>query len=322
MMAVRKKEVVLLAGGVGGAKIAEGLNVLDNVELSIIGNIGDDDTFHGLHVSPDIDTLIYSLSDLVSRSQGWGIKNDCYRALSLLKKLGNQTWMSLGDTDFGLHIYRTNRLKNGDRPSVIAADIAIALNIKAKLLLPSDDAVRTMVKTDVGWMSFQEYFVKEKCKLEVLELRYEGIEVAVPTPETINTLESAEIIIFAPSNPLLSIAPIIGIPGLKELISLLDIPKIGISPLIGGRAIKGPADKVMRSMGFKADALGVADFYKSILNVFFIDCKDIQLKHDISLLGLNVEVTDIVMNNSQDKKRLASEALEVAYQMARLKEII
>ena len=165
-------KIALLAGGVGGAKMAEGFSALQNIELSIIGNIGDDDEFHGLRVSPDIDTITYTLSGIVNRERGWGIKNESLRALDMLKKLGNKTWMTLGDSDFGLHIYRTQRLLEGSKPSDIATDIAKKLGVKAKIILPTDDKIRTLVKISEGWISFQEYFVKRKCIPKILDLKY------------------------------------------------------------------------------------------------------------------------------------------------------
>ena len=172
------KNIVLISGGVGGAKLAEGLNTLRNVNLSIIGNIADDEEFHGLRVSPDIDTLTYTLSRMINRDQGWGLQDDTYNSLSMLKKLGQETWMSLGDLDFGLHIYRQSRLIQNHRPSDIAKDIAKKLGIRANIILPSDDKIRTKVKTKTGWISFQEYFVKKKCSPKILKLSYAGIKSA------------------------------------------------------------------------------------------------------------------------------------------------
>ena len=202
-------KITLLAGGVGGAKMAEGFSALQNIELSIIGNIGDDDEFHGLRVSPDIDTITYTLSGIVNREQGWGIKNESLRALDMLKKLGNKTWMTLGDSDFGLHIYRTQRLLEGSKPSDIAKDIAKKLGVKAKIILPTDDKIRTLVKISEGWISFQEYFVKRKCIPKILDLKYSGIKKAKINLNAIKAIKVADLIVIAPSNPLVSIKPII-----------------------------------------------------------------------------------------------------------------
>ena len=308
-------KVVLLAGGVGGAKLAEGLDSVDDVELSIIGNTADDETFHGLVVSPDIDTLTYSLAKMINRAQGWGVTNDEYKALRLLSKFGNETWMQLGDSDFGLHIYRTNRLRLGDRPSIIASDIAKALGIKARIILPSDDCIKTKVKTYAGWISFQEYFVKEKCNEEVLDLKYVGAKEARPTKEVLETLRKADIIVVAPSNPLLSIAPILEISGIRQLIKNLSVPKLAISPLISGSTVKGPAAKIMASMNHRADAYGVAEFYRDFLDVIIIDNKDKKLESEIKSLGVNVELDNILMTNQKEKHQLSKRVIEIGFKL-------
>ena len=212
------KNIVLIAGGVGGAKLAEGLNSIKDINLAIIGNIADDDEFHGLRVSPDIDTLTYTLSGLVNRKQGWGVKNDDYKTLSMLNKFGEETWMSLGDLDFGLHIYRQLRLLKKHRPTIIANEIAKKLGVTADIILPTDNKIRTEVQTKSGWISFQEYFVKKRCSPKILKLKYTGIKSAKITKEAKKTLLNAELIIIAPSNPLVSIKPIIEIPGFKSII--------------------------------------------------------------------------------------------------------
>ncbi|MDG2474219.1 MAG: 2-phospho-L-lactate transferase [Paracoccaceae bacterium] len=310
-MNFRPLKVALLAGGVGGAKLAEGLAAVHEIELSIIGNIGDDDIFHGLTVSPDIDTLCYSLSSMVNRSQGWGVANDDFKALSLLKKLGSDTWMLLGDTDFGLHIYRSNRLRAGDRPSEILNDITNALDIKAKVVLPTDDQIKTKIKTDSGWLSFQEYFVKERCLPKVLDIRYEGASSSKPTNEVINQLENADLIVIAPSNPLLSIAPILAVPIIKELLLLSKAPIIAVSPVIAGKAVKGPAGTIMESLNMRVDSHGVANFYKEFLDVILIDNQDKHLKAEIEILGLSVKLENILMNTQREKMVLASKVIEI-----------
>ena len=212
------KNIVLIAGGVGGAKLAEGLNSIKDINLAIIGNIADDDEFHGLRVSPDIDTLTYTLSGMVNRKQGWGVKNDDYKTLSMLNKLGEETWMSLGDLDFGLHIYRQHRLLKDHRPTIIANEIAKKLGVTADIILPTDDKIRTEVQTKSGWISFQEYFVKKRCSPKIIKLKYTGIKSAKITKEAKKALFNAELIIIAPSNPLVSIKPILEIPEFKSII--------------------------------------------------------------------------------------------------------
>ena len=311
-MSSDRTNIVILAGGIGGAKIAEGLSLLHNIDLSVIGNIGDDDIFHGLKVSPDIDTLTYTLAGLVNRSQGWGLQGDDYKALSTLEALGDDCWMLLGDRDLGLHIYRTYRLGQGDRPSEIAKDIALAMKIKAKIILPSDDEVRTKLKVQEGWLSFQEYFVKNKCEPKVYDIKYEGADNAVLTDEVTTSLRKADILVFAPSNPLLSIAPILEIKGMRDIIFSLGIPRIAISPLIGGKAVKGPTTKIMESMAMRPDSVGIAQFYQGLIEMLVIDHTDENLKTEIEELGIKVDCRSILMDNQEDKKRLSLETIQLA----------
>ena len=304
-------QVTLIAGGVGGAKMAEGFDMCKDVELSIIGNIADDDEFHGLWVSPDIDTIIYTLSGKINRTQGWGVSDESHRALDVLKELGKETWMFLGDRDFGLHIYRTERLKNGDRPSTITHDISKSFGITPKINLPTDDTVQTRVRTNQGWQTFQEYFVRDKCVPEVLELKYEGLFEASITPEAESCIDNAELIVFAPSNPLVSISPIIEIPGFKKALKNTMAPIIAVSPLINGKVIKGPADKMLTSLGHRSDVLGIAQYYEDIISHLVIDKKDSDFSSSISSFGINPYTTDILMRDNIGKERLARKILEI-----------
>lgn len=298
-------QVVLLAGGVGGAKMAEGLAALEGVDLSIIGNVADDEEFHGLWVSPDIDTLTYTLSGLINREQGWGVNDEGSRALSMLERLGEDTWMFLGDHDMGLHIHRTRRRHNGERPSQIARDIADALGVKARLVLPTDDPLQTRVCGPDGWLSFQEYFVRARTDVEVSALSYEGAEEARPTPEALGAIARADLLVLAPSNPLVSIAPILAVPGIREAVEQSKALRVGVSPLIGGKVVKGPADRMMASLGMRADALGVAQQYAGLLDALVIDSQDTALIPEIEALPMAAPHTDIMMRNLQDKTRLA-----------------
>lgn len=304
--------VTLLAGGVGGAKMAEGLAALPEVDLTVIANIADDEQFHGLWVSPDVDTLTYSLSDLVNRDQGWGVKDDAYRALDTLKRLGQDCWMSLGDRDLGLHIWRSMRLARGDRPSDIAADAARAMGVRTRLVLPTDDRVQTRVRTEAGWLTFQEYFVRERCAPEVRDLRFDGIESARPTPEALAALSAADLIVIAPSNPLVSIAPIVAVPGLREALDAATAPVVAVSPFIDGKVVKGPADRMMAALGLRADALGVAERYRGIADMMVIDTCDAALVPPIKALGVDAECHPILMRGHDDKARLAHELMIIA----------
>lgn len=298
-------KITLLAGGVGGAKMAEGFDGLDNVDLSIIGNIADDAAFHGLWVSPDIDTLTYSLSDRIDRVQGWGVADEGMRALSVLKELGNDTWMTLGDRDFGLHIYRSHRLAQGHSRSEIAADIARAFGIKCQIILPTDDVVQTQVLTADGWLTFQEYFVRERCAPTVQQIKFNGIKTAKPTAAALNAISAADLIVFAPSNPLVSIDPILKIAGIRAAIETATAPKIAVSPLIDGKVIKGPADKMMAALGMQPDVLGVAKHYQGLIDALFIDTLDARHSDAISEMRITPVCDDIIMKTRGDKQRLA-----------------
>ena len=310
-MSKKYQNIALLAGGVGGAKIAEGLDAIKEIKLSIIGNIADDDIFHGLYVSPDIDTLTYSLAKIINRDQGWGLSEESYNSQLMLSKLHQENWMTLGDKDFGVHIYRTMRKNNGEKLSVIASDIAEALGVKSKIILPTDDTIKTKILTEKGWINFQEYFVKEKCEPIIKEIKYEGIEKAIPTNEAILAIENADIIIFAPSNPLVSLGPIIQIPGIRETLLNSHSPKVGISPFIGNKTIKGPANKMMKEIGKHPNALGFAEIFHDIIDLFIIDESDRNLQKKISRLIPQVHFTDIMMKNQRDKLRLAKETITI-----------
>jgi len=304
-------KVTLLAGGVGGAKMAEGLAALDDVELTIIGNIADDEQFHGLWVSPDIDTVTYTLAGMIDRSQGWGVADEGLRALGILEALGEHTWMTLGDKDLGLHIYRTMRRHEGDRPSDIARHIAKAFGVKPTIVLPTDDWMQTRLVTDIGPLSFQEYFVREKCKPEVQEIWFEGVEFAKPTPEALDVLEKADLIVLAPSNPLVSIDPILAIPGVHDAVVEAPAPVIAVSPLIAGKTVKGPASRMMESLGLEASALGVARHYQGLVDTLVIDTQDAELQSDIEAFGMEVSSTDILMPTLERKREVAAYLLEV-----------
>ena len=309
--------IVLLAGGVGGAKMAEGLmHSRSGDGLSIVGNVGDDQEIHGLWVSPDIDTLTYTLTDRIDRTKGWGLKNESNRTLDALEQLGADTWMYLGDQDFATHIYRTEQRKQGVRPSVIAADIASKLGLKVPLLLATDDTVPTRLNTDRGWLDFQSYFVRYQCQPQITQVQFQGAEQANATPESLAAIAAADLIIFAPSNPIVSIGAILAIPGIRGAIENSSAYKIAVSPIIAGKTVKGPADKMMRSLGFSSDALGVAQCYQSLLDLLVIDTADQQYCNPIQALGMQVACTDTLMPERGDKVRLAEELLDM-YQAAR-----
>ncbi|MEM7423404.1 MAG: 2-phospho-L-lactate transferase [Pseudomonadota bacterium] len=313
---MRPRAVTLIAGGVGGAKMAEGFAALPDVALSVIGNVADDAEFHGLWVSPDIDTLTYTLAGSIDRTQGWGVADEGRRALETLASLGEDTWMFLGDRDFGLHIHRTARLRRGERRATIAADIARALGVVPRIILPTDDIVQTHVRTDAGWLGFQEYFVRERCAPDVREIVFDGMESARPTQEALNAIGDADLIVIAPSNPLVSVAPILGVPGLRSAIADADALCVAISPLIAGKVVKGPADRMLASLGHRQDAVGVAALYADIADVMVIDGADTELLPEIEALGVKAQATDILMRDAADKTRLAGKIMDTANLMA------
>ncbi len=303
-------KITLLAGGVGGAKMAEGLvhsQYGDNV--TIIGNVADDQEFHGLWVSPDIDTLTYSLADLICREKGWGLKEETNRTLDALSRLGADTWMYLGDQDFATHIYRTERRKAGHRPSDIAKHIAKKLGVNTPILLPTDDVIQTRVLTADGWMDFQTYFVKHQCKPDILEFAIDGIATAKPTPEALEAIETADIIILAPSNPIVSIGAILAVPGMRQAIQKSSAYKLAVSPLINGTTVKGPADRMMTSAGYSCDVFGVAHCYQGLIDGLVIDQQDSHHKAALVAQNLHVCVTNTLMQSRETKVEVAESVM-------------
>jgi len=307
------EHIVILAGGVGGAKLVQGFaDICPPKRLSVVGNVADDWEFHGLWVSPDIDTLTYTLAGLIDEQKGWGVREESFRALGLLNRLGKETWMQLGDQDFGLHIYRTERRRKGERPSVIAREIAERLGVRVPILLPTDDPVHTRVQTPAGWLAFQEYFVRERCAPPVHDVRFDGAERATPTPEVLGALDRADLIVIAPSNPIVSIGPILAVQGIRRAIERSRALKLAISPIVGGRAIKGPAAEMLRTLGHTADARGVAKLYAGLVDAFVIDEVDRSEAAALSALGLSIWVEQTVMRTREEKCHLAERLLKRA----------
>ena len=309
------KNITLIAGGVGGAKLAEGFDAINEINLSVIGNIADDDTFHGLWVSPDIDTLTYSLAKIINRDQGWGLRNETFNSLTMLSKLNQDTWMTLGDKDFGLHIYRTMRRQKGDSPSEIANDISKFFGLKTKIILPTNDIVKTKLLTKDGWLNFQQYFVREKCIPKIYKIKFDGIEKAVPTKESISSLKNADLIVLAPSNPLVSLGPIVEIPSIRETIINAKAPKVAVSPFIGNKTVKGPANKMMEELGENPNAVGFAQRFSDIIDLLFIDKSDNHLDEEIKSIIKKTFFTNILMKDQKDKLILSKKILEVSQEI-------
>ena len=310
--------VVCLAGGVGGAKLAEGLQqAVAPGDLTVIVNTGDDIDLHGLTVSPDHDTVLYTLAGLADPTQGWGIAGETYEVAAQLARLGEETWFRLGDRDIATHLFRAERLRAGIRPTEVALQLAGRLGVPTRILPMSDASVRTRVRTDAGWLDFQDYFVRRRQEPEVLEVKYEGIAAAAATPEVVQALRSAEAIFVAPSNPVVSIGPILAVPGLMDEVHAArrrGVPSIGISGIIGGRALRGPADRMLASLGDEPSALGVARRYATagLIDTFVIDVADVELAPEIEDLELGVIVTGTVMTDSESRAGLARTMLAAA----------
>ena len=309
------KNITLIAGGVGGAKLAEGFDAINEINLSVIGNIADDDTFHGLWVSPDIDTLTYSLAKIINRDQGWGLRNETFNSLTMLSKLNQETWMTLGDKDFGLHIYRTMRRQKGDSPSEIANDVSKFFGLKTKIILPTNDIIKTKLLTENGWLNFQQYFVREKCVPKISKIKFDGIEKAVPTKESISSLKNADLIVLAPSNPLVSLGPIVEIPSIRETIINAKAPKVAVSPFIGNKTVKGPANKMMEELGENPNAVGFAQRFSDIIDLLFIDKSDNHLDKEIKSIIKKTFFTNILMKDQNDKLNLSKKILEVSQEI-------
>ena len=305
--------LVVLSGGTGGAKLVQGLShEVEPSELTIVCNTGDDFVLHGLNISPDLDTIMYTLAGMLDSSKGWGIQNDTFTVLAQLKKFGAEAWFQLGDKDLATHIVRTRSLRQGLRLTQVTDQLKNALGVRARIVPMSDDVVETRVETPQGEISFQEYFVKHGWQLAVTKIFYAGIESSKPAPGVIEAIRDANRIIVCPSNPVTSIGPILAVPGIREAIKKATAKVIGVSPIIGDSAISGPAHKLMVAQGWEASALGVAQSYADLLDTFLIDKTDEDLCGRIQGLGIQVVTTQIRMDSNADKKRLAREVLALA----------
>ncbi|MCD6529163.1 2-phospho-L-lactate transferase [Candidatus Bathyarchaeota archaeon] len=303
--------IVSLAGGVGAARFLTGLvKVVSEEELVVVVNTGDDIELHGLHISPDIDIILYTLAGIVDEEKGWGIREDTFNCLKFLGKLGCETWFKLGDMDLATHIFRTNLLKKGFKLSEVVDDIRRKLGLKVKVLPMSNQRVETRIVTDVGELHFQEYLVKRGASDRVLDVKFSGIEKAEPTPGLVDSILEAEAVVVCPSNPIVSIGPILSVKGVREAILRSEAKKIAISPIVAGHPIKGPADKLMRGLGLEVSAYSVARLYSDFLDVFIIDHADVSEKERIESLGIEVVSTNTIMKEIEDKVNLARIVVE------------
>lgn len=312
-------KVVLLAGGVGGAKMAEGLAAQVGEDLTVIVNTGDDLELHGLAIWPDHDTVAYTLAGLDDEARGWGIRGESWSVMDRLEELGDTPWFRLGDRDLATHLWRTDRLRAGMRPTAVALELAGVMHIKPRILPMADAEVRTEVFTDDGWLEFQEYFVHRHQEPTVREVRFRGVEDARATPEVLDAIASTDVIVIAPSNPIVSIDPILAVDGIRS--ALMEarerrVPIVAVSGIVGGRALKGPADRMLASLGETSTATGVAARYAGLITHFVLDRVDEALRPEVEGLGLTALVTDTIMADDVARARLAGEILEFAGSVA------
>lgn len=302
--------ITVLAGGIGAAKFLEGLvAVMPPEQITVIANTGDDAEIHGLHVSPDMDTVLYTLAGVVNRESGWGIAGDTFHALGALARLKEETWFQLGDQDLAAHLYRTRRLRQGARLSEVSNELCKRLGVCCRILPMSEDRAATRLRTSAGVLSFQEYFVKMRQEPEVLEADLSAAECSKPAPGVIEAISNSDGVIIAPSNPIISIGPILAVPGIREALRATRARIAAISPIIAGKALKGPADRMMNSLGFGSSAAAVAELYRDFVDVFVLDEQDAALQAEIERKAMQVVVAQTVMNSAEAKQQLARTSL-------------
>jgi LPPG:FO 2-phospho-L-lactate transferase len=312
-------KVVALAGGVGGAKLAGGLAQCTSTEnLAVIVNTGDDFNYLGLYISPDLDTVCYTLAGLANQVTGWGRQGETWNMLENLKRLGGPDWFALGDMDLATHLERTRRLKSGDTLSNITQHFCDTWGIKPLVLPMSDQPVATKVLCQEGELDFQEYFVHRGCEPFVKGFRFDGIETAVPAPHVIEEIEACDLVVLCPSNPWVSIDPILALPGVRAILQRKTV--VAVSPLIGGKTVKGPAAKMYAELGIEPNVQAVAEHYRDFLDGLLIDKVDFSQAEVLTQWGIIPYVTDILMVTSQDRKRLAEEALDFGKKLMKGKD--
>ncbi len=302
-------QVVALAGGVGGARLAEGLTqVIPPEHLTVIVNVGDDFDHLGLRICPDLDTVCYTLAGIANSETGWGRADESWQVLNTLGELGGPTWFGLGDRDLALHLERTERLRMGLPLSQVMYDLCKQLGVQVRVLPVTNDAVPTIVLTQGGELPFQDYFVRQRCEPVVTGFRFEGAERALPAPGVIEALKRADLVVLCPSNPWVSLDPILAVPGVKEAIGTRRV--VGVSPIIGGKTVKGPAAKMYSELGIPASAVAVAKHYRSLLAGFVLDKQDGEQADAVQQLDILPYVTDTLIKSRPERRRLAAEILE------------
>jgi LPPG:FO 2-phospho-L-lactate transferase len=307
--------VVVLAGGVGAARFLRGLvQVVPAEEIVVIGNTGDDMWWHGLYVAPDLDTVTYWLAGISDQSRGWGIMDDTFAANQALGELTDRSWFQVGDRDLATHLYRTGRLKDGVPLHRVTAEIAQGLGVRSSILPMTDQPVETRLKTEAGDLHFQEYFVRERCQPVVREVYWIGLEDATPAPGISEALSAARMVLIAPSNPIISIGPVLRVPGMRELVARVKTRTVVVSPLIAGRAVKGPTVELMKAQRLRADALGVAMLYRDVADGFVLDQEDSALMPAIAEMGYRVKVRPTLLDDPSLAREVARAALDLLHQ--------
>lgn len=305
--------IVVLAGGVGAARFLQGVvQVVPQENVTVIANTGDDREFYGLHVSPDVDIVLYTLAHLVDEKQGWGIQGDTYHTMKQLTAYGYEDWFALGDRDLATHIHRTNLLRQGKTLSEITEQMREKLGLSLRVIPMTNDQVATHVQTPDGLIHFEEYFVKRRCNDEVQGITFVGAETASPAPGVLEAIRDAEAVLLAPSNPIVSIGSILSIPGTREAVRQTKGKVVAVSPIVGGATIKGPADKMMRGLGMEVSAAGVAQSYQDFLDTMVIDTQDEGLAPAIEQAGIQCIVTNTIMRDLDAKTELARTVLRAA----------
>ncbi len=315
MNSAKNKKVVVLSGGVGAAKLLKGLTrVIDPTDITAIVNVADDTQLHGLHISPDLDTITYTLAGEIDTQKGWGLQNESWNAMEMLSRYGGVDWFQLGDRDLGTHMYRTHRIHQGASLSTIAEEIATGLNVKVNLLPASDDPINTIITTPkAGEIEFQEYFVRYQHNLEISNVNFKGIKNAQPAPKVIDAIMTASAIIIAPSNPIVSIGPVLAVPGISEALDKRRELCVAVSGIINGKALKGPADRMLFDLGHDVSPLGIAKIYKKVASKIVIDTSDAQYVDEIENLGFGCLATDTVMTNEKKSETLCSTILSTFF---------
>jgi LPPG:FO 2-phospho-L-lactate transferase len=299
--------IVVFTGGTGGTKLVQGLQqVVAPEELTVVVNTGDDVQWWGLHVSPDVDSVLYGLSGLLSKDRGWGVDSDSFRCLERMKQLGQPSWFSLGDLDLATHLTRTALLQAGKSLSEATAELAAKFGIQPRVLPMSDDRVSTMLDTAKGTLTFQEYFVRERHQVEVQAVRFEGAEQSRPAPGVVESIERADAIVFAPSNPVTSIGPILAVPGIREALRRTTAPVAAVSPIVGGAAVSGPAGALMKMMGWPSTIAGVARAYEDFLDVLVADNADQGEAEQMRNQQVQVACTNTIMRSGDEQRQLAA----------------